>query len=184
MQQEQENFYLNKSEPTKSCLLTLHDIIIQYNDNIKPCWKYRMPMFCINNKMFCYLWTDKKTMNHILVLLMEILLNTLNWYKVIEKEWKPFILILMRILILNWLMNYLVWQWKFKVCELISRKDRKVIVFTDNAKLAKFGIYGSTKKMVSRLWNHFHLSNYSSTTYLVKNIVVAMSFLRRQKSSI
>ena len=54
-------FYLSKQEPIKSCLLTLHDIILSQNKSIKPCWKYKVPMFCINNKMCCYLWIDKKT---------------------------------------------------------------------------------------------------------------------------
>jgi len=61
MHSEQNNFYLTKHEPVKSCLLTLHNIIINQHKSIQPCWKYRMPMFCINNKMFCYLWIDKKT---------------------------------------------------------------------------------------------------------------------------
>ena len=56
-----ENFYLKQSEPNKSCLLTLHDIILQQHKDIKACWKYRLPMFCVNDKMFCYLWIDKKT---------------------------------------------------------------------------------------------------------------------------
>jgi uncharacterized protein YdhG (YjbR/CyaY superfamily) len=58
-----ENYFLDKQEPTKSCLLTLRDIILAQNRNIKACWKYRMPFFCINHKMLCYLWIDKQT-NH------------------------------------------------------------------------------------------------------------------------
>ena len=61
MHNNQENFYLKQSEPIKSCLLTLHDIILHQHKDIKTCWKYRLPMFCINDKMFCYLWIDKKT---------------------------------------------------------------------------------------------------------------------------
>lgn len=61
MHNEQEQYYLNKVEPNKSCLLTLHDIIVNHDESIIFCWKYRMPFFCINNKMLCYLWTDKKT---------------------------------------------------------------------------------------------------------------------------
>lgn len=61
MKLDQEQYYLNKDELTKSCLLTLHDIIVNLHKSIKPCWKYRTPMFCVNNKMFCYLWIDKIT---------------------------------------------------------------------------------------------------------------------------
>ena len=56
-----ENFYLNKEEPNKSCLLALRDIILNQDDNITETTKYGMPCFCYKHKMFCYLWIDKKT---------------------------------------------------------------------------------------------------------------------------
>jgi hypothetical protein len=56
-----ENYYFQKEEPIKSCLLTLREIILSQDKNITNQWKYRMPFFCYKNKMFCYLWTDKKT---------------------------------------------------------------------------------------------------------------------------
>ena len=56
------DFYLNKDEPNKSCLLALRDIILSFNENISETVKYGMPCFCYKNKMFCYLWTDKKTL--------------------------------------------------------------------------------------------------------------------------
>lgn len=56
-----ENFYLNKEEPFKSCLLALRDIILNKDKNITETTKYGMPCFCYKRKMFCYLWTDKKT---------------------------------------------------------------------------------------------------------------------------
>ncbi|WP_298553435.1 DUF1801 domain-containing protein [uncultured Algibacter sp.] len=55
------NFYFNKSEPNKSCLLTLRDIILKQDKNITETTKYGMPCFCFKKKMFCYLWVDKKT---------------------------------------------------------------------------------------------------------------------------
>ncbi len=61
MQNEQEQFYLNKIEPHRSCLLTLRNIIINQNNEITTSWKYKMPFFCYHKKMLCYLWTDKKT---------------------------------------------------------------------------------------------------------------------------
>jgi len=61
MQLEIENYYLSKIEPTKGCLITLHNIILKHSNSITSNWKYRMPFFCFNNKMFCYLWTNKIT---------------------------------------------------------------------------------------------------------------------------
>lgn len=54
-------WYLNHKEPNRSCLQALRSYILQFDDRLEDCWKYRMPMFCLNGKMFCYLWTDKKT---------------------------------------------------------------------------------------------------------------------------
>jgi len=54
-------FYAHQKEPTKSCLLSLKAIILGLDENITAAWKYRMPFFCYKQKMFCYLWTDKKT---------------------------------------------------------------------------------------------------------------------------
>ncbi len=53
-------FYLQQEDPVKSCLLFLREHILQYDANITEAWKYRMPFFCYNGKMFCYLWTHKK----------------------------------------------------------------------------------------------------------------------------
>ena len=60
MLREIDNFYLQKQEPEKSCLLALRQFILDYDDNITEAWKYRMPMFCYKGKMFCYLWLDKE----------------------------------------------------------------------------------------------------------------------------
>jgi hypothetical protein len=61
MQESLESYYLQKEEPIRSCLLALRDIILSQDKNITNNWKYRMPFFCYKGKMFCYLWTDKKT---------------------------------------------------------------------------------------------------------------------------
>lgn len=55
------SYYLNKEEPQKSCLLALRDIILSQDENVSETRKYGMPCFCYKKKMFCYLWTDKKT---------------------------------------------------------------------------------------------------------------------------
>lgn len=61
MIQEHGQYYLSKEEPNRSCLLALRSIILEQDDNITETQKYGMPCFCYKKKMFCYLWTDKKT---------------------------------------------------------------------------------------------------------------------------
>lgn len=58
---EQQAYYLNKAEPNKSCLLALRDIILVQDKDITETQKYGMPCFCYKKKMFCCLWSDKKT---------------------------------------------------------------------------------------------------------------------------
>lgn len=70
MIRELDNFYLNKEEPNKSCLLALRSIILEQDPNITETQKYGMPCFCYKKKMFCYLWTDKKT-NEPYILMVE-----------------------------------------------------------------------------------------------------------------
>lgn len=62
MRHETDHFYLNKSEPNRSCLLALRSIILEQDENISETVKYGMPCFCFKKKMFCYLWVDKKTL--------------------------------------------------------------------------------------------------------------------------
>jgi hypothetical protein len=61
MHEEVSNYYLNKEEPNKSCLLALRSIILEQSPDITETKKYGMPCYCYENKRFCYLWTDKKT---------------------------------------------------------------------------------------------------------------------------
>lgn len=56
-----DNYYLQKEEPLKSCLLALREHILDLHPDITEAWKYRMPMFCFKGKMFCYLWLKKQT---------------------------------------------------------------------------------------------------------------------------
>lgn len=56
-----DDFYLSKEEPNQSCLLALRKIILEQDDQLNETRKYGMPCFCYRKKMFCYLWTDKKT---------------------------------------------------------------------------------------------------------------------------
>lgn len=56
-----DTFYEEKHEPERSCLLALRKIILDQDAEVTETKKYGMPCFCFRNKMFCYLWTDKKT---------------------------------------------------------------------------------------------------------------------------
>jgi hypothetical protein len=55
-----DNYFLQKEEPVKSCLLTLRELILRHDSNITETWKYSMPFYCYNGKRFCYLWVHKK----------------------------------------------------------------------------------------------------------------------------
>lgn len=61
MVRELDQYYFNKEEPNKSCLLTLRQLILEQDDRVTETRKWGMPCFCFQKKMFCYLWTDKKT---------------------------------------------------------------------------------------------------------------------------
>jgi hypothetical protein len=57
---EIDDFYLYKDEPVKGCLLFLRNHILNFDPHITEAWKYSMPFFCYNGKMFCYVWIHKK----------------------------------------------------------------------------------------------------------------------------
>ena len=65
-----ENYYLNKTEPNQSCLLALRSIILNQDKDINETQKWGMPCFCYKKKIFCYLWTNKKT-NEPYILMVE-----------------------------------------------------------------------------------------------------------------
>ena len=59
MDSKLDNFYFQKEEPIKGCLLSLREIILAQDSEITNVMKYGMPFFCYKGKMFCYLWTHK-----------------------------------------------------------------------------------------------------------------------------
>ena len=61
MIREADQYYMGKEEPNRGCLLALREIILRQDANVTETRKYGMPCFCYKDKMFCYLWTDKKT---------------------------------------------------------------------------------------------------------------------------
>lgn len=58
---ELDTYYISQEEPTKSCLLSLRQYILDFDPEITESWTHRMPMFRYKGKLFCYLWTDKQT---------------------------------------------------------------------------------------------------------------------------
>ena len=60
MLREIDDYFLQKDEPVKGCLLFLRDYIQNFDANITEAWKYKMPFYCYKGKMFCYLWVQKK----------------------------------------------------------------------------------------------------------------------------
>ena len=55
-----DEWYNRQEEPVKSCLQFLRGHILGLDAAITESWKYGMPFFCYNEKMFCYLWIHKK----------------------------------------------------------------------------------------------------------------------------
>jgi hypothetical protein len=55
-----DQYFQQKEEPVKSCLLFLREHILKSNRNVTEAWKYGMPFYCYNGRMFCYLWVHKK----------------------------------------------------------------------------------------------------------------------------
>ena len=70
------NYYLEKEEPQKGCLLALRNIILKQDKEITETVKYGMPCFCYKKKMFCYLWTDSKTNEPYILFVEGKLLNS------------------------------------------------------------------------------------------------------------
>lgn len=68
MHPDLSSFYLDKPEPTKGCLLSLRQIVLIFDSEIKETKKYGMPCYLYQNKPFCYIWTDKKTDNPYLLI--------------------------------------------------------------------------------------------------------------------
>ncbi len=57
----QDQYYDKFEEPVRGCLIALRQIILDIDPQVEPTIKYGMPFFCYYNKMFAYLWVDKKT---------------------------------------------------------------------------------------------------------------------------
>lgn len=70
MIRQSDNFYLQKTEPNKGCLLALRSLILQQDPLISETLKYGIPCFGYRKRGFCYLNIDKKT-NEPYILMVE-----------------------------------------------------------------------------------------------------------------
>lgn len=61
MLKDADEYFASREEPVKSCLQALRSYILSFDKNITETWKYRMPVYCYQRKMCCYLWEDKKS---------------------------------------------------------------------------------------------------------------------------
>lgn len=75
MLQAIENVFVKYSEPTQSCLFALHNIALNYNEEMKEDIKYGMPLISYKGKPFCYIWVDKKTKYPYLLIVRGNLIN-------------------------------------------------------------------------------------------------------------
>lgn len=56
-----DQYFESLAEPAAGCLQALRAYLLAFNPLLEETWKYRMPVFCLRGKMFCYLWTQKGT---------------------------------------------------------------------------------------------------------------------------
>ena len=55
-----DSWFLHQEEPERACLQFMRSHILKMDNRIAETWKYGMPFYCYNGKMFCYLWVHKK----------------------------------------------------------------------------------------------------------------------------
>ncbi len=55
-----DRYFLEKDEPTRSCLQSLRQLILSQDSGITEAWQYGMPFYCVDRKRFAYLWVHKK----------------------------------------------------------------------------------------------------------------------------
>ena len=60
MTSELDLFYLKQEEQIRDCLLALKTVILNFNKEITPEFKYKLPFFYYKGKPLCYLWLHKK----------------------------------------------------------------------------------------------------------------------------
>ncbi|MGM8363217.1 DUF1801 domain-containing protein [Flavobacterium sp. ARAG 55.4] len=61
MNDQIQHYFLSKQGVNRDCLLALRSIILHQDPFVTETLKWGMPCYCYKKKIFCYLWTDKKT---------------------------------------------------------------------------------------------------------------------------
>lgn len=57
MIEQLHHYFLQLPEPNKSGMLAVRDYVLAYDAQITEAWKYRVPFFCYQGRMLCYLNT-------------------------------------------------------------------------------------------------------------------------------
>ncbi len=60
MTSELDLFYLKQEELMRDCLLALKTVILNFDKNITPEFKYKLPFFYYKGRPLCYFWIHKK----------------------------------------------------------------------------------------------------------------------------
>lgn len=60
MTSELDLFYLKQEELLRDCLLALKTVILNFDKDITPEWKYKLPFFYFKGRPLCYFWIHKK----------------------------------------------------------------------------------------------------------------------------
>jgi hypothetical protein len=58
---EIDSWFMHHDEPTRGYLLALRALVLKHDRNLSEAWKYKMPFYCYDGKMCCYLWVHKKS---------------------------------------------------------------------------------------------------------------------------
>jgi hypothetical protein len=56
-----DHYFEMLQEPAAGCMQAMRALLIAFSPYITEEWKYGMPLYYYKGKMFCYLWTQKKS---------------------------------------------------------------------------------------------------------------------------
>lgn len=56
-----DHYFEILKEPAAGCMQAMRTFLIAFSPYITEEWKYGMPLYYYKGKMFCYLWTQKKS---------------------------------------------------------------------------------------------------------------------------
>lgn len=61
MKETLDDYFFNKEEPIRSCILALRDIILSTDNDITVSLKWHIPCFSYKRKMLCFINIEKKS---------------------------------------------------------------------------------------------------------------------------